>query len=252
MKKTVFSCSSVSVRADQTEILNKLSLTINSGELHLLMGPNGSGKSTFAHALAGNPQFALTAGQLFFDETNITDLSSHERAKLGIFLSHQNPPAIPGLTVFNLLKESFHALCDDQMPAELLHALAVTHCKRLKLDSSFLDRSCNDGFSGGERKRFELLQIMMIKPKLLILDEIDSGLDIDGLKLVGEIISCLKKENPTMAILMITHYQQILDYVMPDKVHLLSAGQIVRTGDNSLISKVMQQGYHEYLTTDQA
>jgi Fe-S cluster assembly ATP-binding protein len=234
------------VSVDDTAIIKNCSLSIKSGTIHALMGPNGSGKSTLAHAIAGNPQFQITNGSLYLYDTDLRTLAPHERAKKGIFLSFQQPPAIPGLKVFSLLKEMYYAATEDHLEVELLHALLLSYCQQLNIDAPFLDRSCHDGFSGGEKKRLELLQILLLKPKLMILDEIDSGLDIDALKLVARVIEIVRTENPKTMVIIITHYQRLLAYIKPDNVHILMHGAIVKSGKSSLVQQLEQKGYDGY------
>lgn len=238
------------VTADEKSIINNLSLTITPGSMVAIMGPNGSGKSTLAHTIAGNPQLQITSGSLCFSDTDLMQLAPHERAKKGIFLSFQQPPAIPGLKVFSFLKEIYQAVTGDHMEVELLHALLRGYCYQLKIDASFLERSCHDGFSGGEKKRFELLQILLLKPKLIMLDEIDSGLDIDALTLVAKVIDTVRLENPEVMVLIITHYQRILTYLVPDEVHILVQGTIVTSGDHTLVHQIEQRGYDGYRSTN--
>jgi Fe-S cluster assembly ATP-binding protein len=251
-KKMALHIKNLSVSIDGQKIIDILSLTLNSGSLHAIMGPNGSGKSTLAHAIAGNPLYAIDAGSIIFNDIDITNMSPHERARHGIFLSFQQPPAIPGLTVFNLLKEIHQAITGDSTDLEIFHMTVLSYCQLLKLDRSFLDRSCNDGFSGGEKKRLELLQLLVIKPQLIILDEIDSGLDIDGLKLVQKVVAQIRRENKKVTILLITHYQKVIEYIQPDQIHLMAKGNIAASGDSSLINQIEHQGYDGYLKAHQS
>lgn len=226
-------------------ILNNLCLELKPGTTHAIMGPNGSGKSTLAQSIIGNPLYE-TSGSMKFDSIELTELSPHERAKRGIFLSFQQPPAIPGLQVFTLLKEMRQAQ-KGSIDLISFKREVEQYCDLLKMDQSFLERSCNEGFSGGERKRFELLQVLVAQPKLVILDEIDSGLDIDALKLVARVIDKLKAHNPSMIILLITHYKRILEHISPDEVHILVQGAIAESSDSSLIHLLEQKGYDGYL-----
>lgn len=236
----------LTVSGDGKKIINNLSLNLADGSLHAIMGPNGSGKSTLAHAIAGNPLYTIESGSITYNNKDISSLPPHERARLGIFLSFQQPPAIPGLTVFNLLKELYQARF-GQISLELLHMTMLSHCQLLKLDQSFLERSCNDGFSGGEKKRLELLQLLILKPSLIILDEIDSGLDIDGLKLVEKIVTRIRREDKKATILLITHYQKILEYLKPDQIHIVANGAIAASGDQELLHSIERDGYRGYL-----
>ncbi len=242
----MFIVKQLAVAADTISIVHNLSLTLQPGSIHAIMGPNGSGKSTLAHAIAGNPSLQVTRGSLHFGDTDITALAPHERAKKGIFLSFQQPPAIPGLKVFSFLQEIYRAITSDEIEVELFHALLLSYCQQLKMDASFLERSCHDGFSGGEKKRFELLQILLLKPNLIILDEIDSGLDIDALKLVAQVIATIKAEKPDVMVLIITHYQRLLTYIVPDHVHILVQGSIIESGDATLVHNLEKRGYDGY------
>lgn len=246
----MISIKNFSITLDSFPIITKLSLTLKPGTLTAIMGPNGSGKSTLAQTIAGNPHFQITSGSLWWEDKDITNLAPHERAKLGIFLSFQQPPAIPGLKVFSFLKEIYQAVTNDHLEVELFHALLLGYCRQLKMDVSFLDRNCHEGFSGGEKKRFELLQILLLKPRCIILDEIDSGLDIDALKLVAQVLTTVRTQNPATIILVITHYQRILEYLVPDKVHILIKGSIVKSGTYKLVQQLEQRGYDSYGTTD--
>lgn len=242
--------NNLSVVIDATPIITNLSLCMKPGTITAIMGPNGSGKSTLAHTIAGNPQLQVTNGSIIWDDKDITHLAPHERAKMGIFLSFQQPPAIPGLKVFSFLKEIYQAVTGDHLEVELLQALLIGYCQQLKIDASFLERNCHEGFSGGEKKRFELLQILLLKPRLIILDEIDSGLDIDALKLVTQVLQTVRAQNPTTIVLVITHYQRILDYLVPDTVHILIKGSIVKSGTYKLVQQLEQQGYDGYRTAN--
>lgn len=238
--------NSINSLIDDTPILKNLSLMIEDGSIHAIMGPNGSGKSTLAHTIAGNPQFQVTSGSILFNDEDITQISPHERARRGIFLSFQQPPAIPGLSVFDFLKESYQAVSGNQIELELFHLELLSYCQLLKMDQSFLERSCNDGFSGGEKKRFELLQLLVLKPKFIILDEIDSGLDVDALKLIDRVIKEIRRFEPIATFLIITHYQRILEYVQPDHIHILIDGKIKESGTMQLAHTISAQGYDVY------
>ncbi len=243
---TMFHCTNLSVSIDEKIILKKLSLSIAPGCVHAIMGPNGSGKSTLAHTIAGNPIYRVVNGNISFGKTSITNLAPHGRARLGIFLSFQHSPAIPGLTVFALLKEAYRALHKKEVETEQFQQLVEQYLALLHMNRSFLYRSCNEGFSGGERKRFELLQLLVLKPKLIILDEIDSGLDVDALKLVARVVNMLRAQDAERSFLLITHYQRILEHIVPDRVHVLVDGRFVDSGDVSLVHRVDQKGYDAY------
>jgi Fe-S cluster assembly ATP-binding protein len=248
----MLSIRDLSVSINETPILTNLSLDIKPGTIHAVMGPNGSGKSTLAHTIAGNPSYEIQQGSMHFEGKNLIACSPAERAQSGIFLSFQQPPAIPGLSVFSLLKEMRRALVQDDVEVRAFHAELQEYLLLLAMDEKFLERSCNDGFSGGEKKRFELLQLLVAQPKLVILDEIDSGLDIDALKLVATVIGRVRTAQPDLMVLIITHYQRLLEYVSPDYVHVLVDGQIKERGDKKVINRLERQGYHGYRTQNQA
>ncbi len=239
----MFCIKHLSVSVEGEQILKNLCLDMAPGSIHAVMGPNGSGKSTLAQTIIGNPAYEVKSGSIMYNGTSILELSPHQRARLGIFLSFQQPPAIPGLRVFNLLKEMRQAVTKGTIDFVAFEKEIRAYLDLLKMDYSFLERSCNDGFSGGEKKRFELLQLLVAQPKIVILDEIDSGLDIDALKLVALVIQKLKKDNPEIIVLIITHYKRILDYIVPDGVHVLVNGTIRQSGDVSLVQLLEQKGY---------
>src|SRR3990167_9887674 len=238
--------SNLSVKVDDKQILNNLNLNLELGKIHVLMGPNGSGKSTLAYSLMGHPSYEIISGEIFFNTKNITELPAYKRAKLGFFLSFQNPLEIPGLKVFDFLKESFSAFTGKNIPVTELYEELKILCKKLNLDPVFFDRNLNEGFSGGEKKRLEILQMCLLKPKVAIIDEVDSGLDVDSLKLVANAILDLKKEDPELTIILITHYQRILNYIHPDFVYILNKGVVVKKGDFSLISVIESSGYQTF------
>jgi Fe-S cluster assembly ATP-binding protein len=227
------------------EILKGINLEINPGEVHAIMGPNGSGKSTLASVIAGNEDFEVTDGDILFEKSNISELSPDERAHKGIFLSFQYPVEIPGVSVTNFIKTSINQIRksrgQEDMPANEMLKKIREKSALLEMDRKFLSRSLNEGFSGGEKKRNEIFQMAMLEPKLAILDETDSGLDIDALRIVSDGVNRLKtKDNAT---LVITHYQRLLDYVVPDVVHVLMDGKIVKTGGKDLAKELEERGY---------
>ena len=228
------------------EIIKGINLKIKPGETHALMGPNGSGKSSFALALAGHPRYRITSGRVVLDGKNITRLTPDKRAKLGLFLALQHPAAVQGVSVTNLLRSSLRSL-KKNLPAPEFVKTTKEKMKELKIDQSFASRSINDGFSGGEKKKMEVLQLSVFQPKYAILDETDSGLDIDALKTVATVIK--KAHGPKMGILLITHYQRILQYIKPDFVHVLVGGKIVRSGDQRLAKEIERSGY-QVMTND--
>ncbi|MGM0634665.1 MAG: Fe-S cluster assembly ATPase SufC [Bacteroidota bacterium] len=227
------------------EILKGINLEINPGEVHAIMGPNGSGKSTLASVIAGNEDFEVTQGEINFEKDEISEMSADERAHKGIFLSFQYPVEIPGVSVTNFIKTSINqvrkARGQEDMPANEMLKKIREKSAMLEMDRKFLARSLNEGFSGGEKKRNEIFQMAMLEPKLAILDETDSGLDIDALRVVANGVNKLKtNENAT---LVITHYQRLLDYIVPDVVHVLLDGKIVKTGDKNLAKELEKHGY---------
>ena len=229
----------------ELQIVRGVDLTVRAGEVHALMGPNGSGKSTLANAIAGSPAYVVDEGRVLFHGEEITKLPADERARRGLFLSFQYPTVIPGVTMVNLLRASLKARRGKEPPArEFLAELRET-LATLKMDESFARRYVNDGFSGGEKKRAEILQLGMIKPTLAILDETDSGLDVDALRTVAEGVNALR--TPQIGLLIITHYERILNYITPDFVHILVGGRIVRSGDFALAKSIEADGYDPIL-----
>jgi Fe-S cluster assembly ATP-binding protein len=228
------------VSADGKEIIKGVSLKIKPGEIQALMGPNGSGKSSIALALAGHPHYKITSGKVLLDGRNITKISPDKRAKLGLFLAMQHPVAIPGVSVANFLRTSLCSSKKGSPTAKFVETLKKD-MKELRIDESFASRGINDGFSGGEKKKSEILQLSLLKPKYAVLDETDSGLDIDSLKIVTAAIK--KAAGPGIGILLITHYQRILKYIQPGFVHVLVDGRIVKSGGYKLAEEIEDKGY---------
>jgi len=230
------------VRTEDREILRGVDLIVRHGELHALMGPNGSGKSTLANTIMGHPDYEVTDGEILFDGEDITELAPHERAKLGLFLAFQYPVAIPGVSVANFLRLAINAQREEpikvkEFGAQLRHAVEL-----LDVEDAFTSRHLNDGFSGGEKKRAEVLQMAMLRPQIAVLDETDSGLDIDALRTVAEGVQKLH-DDQHLGVLIITHYQRILDYVRPEFVHIMLDGRIVMNGGNELVERLEKEGY---------
>ena len=234
---------------DNKKILKGLSLKVNEGETHAIMGPNGSGKSTLSYMLAGRDGYELDNGSITFDNTDLTQLSPDERSNLGLFLAFQYPVELPGVSSTNFLREIFNSRKKYLGENELSHLDFIKHLRKvaenLSIKDEMLKRYVNFGFSGGEKKRFEILQMALLNPKISVLDETDSGLDVDALKIVSEGVNNLKdKKN---AVVVITHYQRLLDYIKPDIVHIMSDGKIIKSGDADLALYVEKNGYSEIL-----
>ncbi len=239
----------LTAKVDGNEILKGINLTIKKGEVHAIMGPNGSGKSTLSKVIAGHPAYEVTGGEVLYEINgkmkNIADLDPAERAKEGIFLGFQYPIEVPGVSNFTFLKESFNQICEhqglDKMDDEAFMKHLRSKLKLLEMNESFLERSVNEGFSGGEKKKNEILQMAILNPRLSLLDETDSGLDIDALKIVSNGVNALK--NRFNATVLVTHYQRLLDYIVPDYVHVLYKGQIIKSGGKELALELEEKGY---------
>ena len=230
---------------DGKQILKGIDLKVSPGEVHAIMGPNGSGKSTLSTVIAGHEDFEIDKGEILFQDEDLADFNTEERAHKGIFLSFQYPVEIPGVSVTNFIKTSINQMRKanglDEMPANVMLKKIREKSDLLKIDSKFLSRSLNEGFSGGEKKRNEIFQMAMLEPKVAILDETDSGLDIDALKIVANGVNMLR--NDDTAVVLITHYQRLLDYIVPDFVHVLSDGKIVKSGNKNLAIELEAKGY---------
>jgi len=236
-------------KIENNEILKGLNLKVNPGEVHAIMGPNGSGKSTLAKIIAGHPDYDVTSGdvqyEINFKKKNLNDLEAFERAREGIFLAFQYPIEVPGVTNFTMLQISFNEICKHQGVEEMSTAefrkFVEKKCELVEMNPSFLDRSVNEGFSGGEKKKNEILQLLVLNPRLALLDETDSGLDIDALKIVSQGVN--KFKNSQNAVVLITHYQRLLDYIVPDFVHVLYNGKIIESGKKDLALRLEKEGY---------
>ena len=229
---------------DGTEIVKGISLSINKGEIHAIMGPNGSGKSTLSFCLLGHPKYEVTAGTIRYKGKDLASLSPDARAKQGVFLAFQYPTAIPGVTVSNFLRAAMRGVRGAAVPIKEFRETVKTQLKALGIPTAFMTRYVNDGFSGGEKKRMEILQMAVLNPALAVLDETDSGLDIDALKTVANGITTLRA--PARGILLITHYQRLLNYVKPDTVHVLMDGRMVRSGGPELALELESKGYEGF------
>ncbi len=228
------------------EILRGLSLTVNTGEVHAIMGPNGCGKSTLANTLLASPEYEVVSGTMFFKGDDITEWPTDARAKAGIFLGFQYPQEIAGVSVMQFLRQALSARKGIDLSVLELRLAAMDWMKRLGMDSSFVDRYLNEGFSGGEKKRNEIMQMAILEPELAILDETDSGLDIDALRIVANGIHEVRKERPSMGIVLITHYQRLLNELRPDHVHIMIDGRIVRSGGLEIAEELEKSGYESY------
>ena len=241
----ILSVKDLTATVDGTQILNGLNLEVKAGEIHAIMGPNGSGKSTFSKVLTGHPDYEMTGGTIEYKGESIVEMEPEDRARAGIFLAFQYPLEIPGVSNLDFLRVAYNARCQHQ-GLEEIDAFDFDDLVREKLDvvkmkSSFLNRSVNEGFSGGEKKRNEILQMAILEPSLALLDETDSGLDIDALKIVSDGVNQLTNEDN--ATVLITHYQRLLDYIVPDYVHVMAKGQIIRTGGKELALELESRGY---------
>jgi len=233
------------VSVEKKEILKGIDFEIQPGEVHVIMGPNGSGKSTLANVLMGHPKYTVTAGEIMLDGENITQTKVHERAKKGLFLSQQYLPEVAGVTVSNFLRTAMSAKLGEKQHPIKFHKKLLEVMESLGMDKDFAGRYLNVGFSGGEKKRLETLQLKMLDPKYAILDETDSGLDVDALKRVSEGINSF--QNGTKGILLITHYNRILQYVVPDLVHIMRDGKIIKSGGKELAEEVERDGYNKFV-----
>jgi len=229
------------VRIEEREILKGLDLTVRKGETHALMGPNGSGKSTLANTIMGNPNYEVTEGKILFNGEDLTEADPDERARAGLFMAFQYPATIPGVSVANFLRMAVNARREDPIKVKEFGAMLGENMELLRIDRAFTSRYLNEGFSGGEKKRAEILQLAMLKPEIAVLDETDSGLDVDALRIVSEGVNALR--GPEMGSLIITHYTRILEYVKPEFVHIMLDGRIVREGGRELADKLDEQGY---------
>ncbi|MEY4151108.1 MAG: hypothetical protein RJB28_175 [Actinomycetota bacterium] len=237
----------VETESGTKEILKGVDLTVNSGETHAIMGPNGSGKSTLAYAIAGHPKYTITGGSVTLDGADVLEMSVDERAKAGLFLAMQYPVEVPGVSVANFLRTAATAIRGEAPKVRTWIGEVKEAMSGLHMDPAFAERSVNEGFSGGEKKRHEILQLELLKPKIAILDETDSGLDVDALRIVSEGVNRVKSQSD-LGVLLITHYTRILRYIKPDFVHVFANGKIVEEGGPDLAEKLEEKGYAEYVT----
>jgi Fe-S cluster assembly ATP-binding protein len=249
MSPPLFQIEGLHAAAEGNQILKGVDLTVQAGEVHALMGPNGSGKSTLANTLLGHPDYEVTAGRLLFRGEDITEWSTDVRGKAGIFLAFQYPEEIPGVSVAQFLRQALSARKGIELSVLELRLAIMDWMKRLGMDPSFGDRYLNEGFSGGEKKRNEILQMAILEPEFAVLDETDSGLDIDALKVVAKGVQEVRTDRPELGVLLITHYQRILQYLEPDVVHVLVDGRIVASGGVDLAHQLEREGYDAWRST---
>jgi len=238
---------SVVTDAGNKEILRGVNITIKSGETHAIMGPNGSGKSTLAYSIAGHPKYLITGGSVTLDGADVLEMTVDERAKAGLFLAMQYPVEVPGVSVSNFLRTAVTAIRGEAPKVRTWVGEVKAAMASLNMDTAFSERNVNEGFSGGEKKRHEILQMELLKPKIAILDETDSGLDVDALRIVSEGVNRVKA-NSDLGVMLITHYTRILRYIKPDFVHVFANGKIVEEGGPELADKLEEKGYAEYIT----
>jgi len=247
MTKKLISIKNLFVFVEDKKILDNFNLDINNQEIHAIMGPNGSGKSTLAYSIMGHPKYRVSSGKINFKGKNLLSLSVDKRAREGIFLSFQTPLEIQGLNYFSFLKNSYSSSHQEKISSLKFNTLVKEKTTLLNMPEKFLSRDLNVGFSGGEKKRAEILQLNLMNPKLAILDETDSGLDIDSLKLVCNSINLLKKENKEFSAIVITHYKKILDFLKPDFVHVMYQGKIIKSGDKSFATYIEKNGFSKII-----
>jgi len=242
----MLSIKNLKITVDNKNILNGVNLHVKEGELHAIMGPNGSGKSTLAYSLMGHPKYEVTSGSILFQGQELKELSADKRAKAGLFLAFQYPQEIEGVTLADFLRQSYNAIhggTEKQLGLRAFKELLNRNLELLKIKPEFVERFINFGFSGGEKKKAEMLQFATLQPKLTVLDEVDSGLDIDALKAVCDGINSIREQNPKMSFVVITHYQRILNYIQPDFVHVMQDGVIIQSGSQELAKELEAKGY---------
>jgi Fe-S cluster assembly ATP-binding protein len=246
MQQEILNIRELLVKVQDKDIISGLDLVIRAGETHALMGPNGSGKSTLAQSIAGGPGYKIDAGKIVFGGKDITELSPDERARLGVFLSFQYPLEITGVNVASLLRLIYNKKFGQNIMPVKFRELLKEKMEIIDMKPEFAERYLNEGFSGGEKKKMEILQMLLLEPKLVILDEVDSGLDIDALKSVSVGVNWLRRKNPETAFIIITHYARILEYIKPDYVHVMRGGRVVKSGGFEVAQKLEADGYKEF------
>ncbi len=240
----LFELSNVHISTSEgIEIVNGVDLVVNAGEVHALMGPNGCGKSTLASAIAGSPNYEITEGSVKLNGDDIADWDPDDRARAGLFLAFESPQAVPGVSVRNFLQQAVQARTGNDVSTIEIHALLTGWMETLCIDAAFMDRFLNEGFSGGEMKRNEILQMALLEPEMAILDETDSGLDTEALRIVADAIQAVRAKKPELAVLMITHQQRLLDHLQPDRVHIMNDGKIVQSGGIELVETIEADGF---------
>lgn len=248
MSKPLLQINDLKVQVEDKDILKGISLEVESGKIYALMGPNGSGKSSLSYALAGHPHYHVSSGSILLDGEDITEMSPDRRAQKGLFLSFQYPKNIPGVTMSNFLRAAYKAVKKEDIRVFDFQKKLKEKMEQLHIPKQFMKRFVNEGFSGGEKKKAEILQALILEPKVIIMDETDSGLDVDALKVVAEGVQ--KLAGPDTAVILITHYFKILEYLTPDVVHVLKQGELVATGDASLAKEIEQTGFDRFETTE--
>ena len=246
MSAPLLEIADLHVSADEAPILRGIDLKVPAGEVHAIMGPNGSGKSTLANTLLGNPEYTVTSGSIRFQGDDITDWSTEVRGKAGMFLAFQYPQAVPGVSVINFMRQALSGRKGIDLSVLELRLSIMEWLEKLDMDPAFADRYLNEGFSGGEKKRNEILQMAIMEPEIAILDETDSGLDVDALKVVARGVQEVRRARPELGVLAITHYQRLLDYLEPDVVHILIDGRIVESGGPDLAKRLELEGYEAW------